>query len=920
MNRFTFQQIEELFHAAVDHDPPTRRVYLDRIAHEHGPDVSAMVERLLSHDGSDTRWTDLGLTSEPTHEAPELEPPGMLIGRYRLIRRLGYGGHGEVYLAEQIEPVRRTVALKMVRGAAASEASIARFRAEQQAMALMSHPNIASVYEAGLADRGRMYFAMAYVDGEPIDAYCDHRRMTVRERLALFLEVCSAVQHAHQKGLIHRDLKPSNILVTERDGEPQPMLIDFGIAMATLSNDQAGGAEGGPRHGALGTPAFMSPEQAGPNPQDLDTRSDVFSLGILLYELLTVRTPLDLRTAPDASLAEIRRCIVEERAPSPAAILAADEPGCARAAANRGCSPKQLQREVRGDLDAIVMKAVAHDRDDRYQTADALATDIENALHHRPVTVGSRRPAARMVQFVRRHRVVVAVATVVLTALLVAAIGTGAGMVRAARAARETNAVNSFLEDVLTSSRALEKGSTVRFVEVLAQGSAMAERRFADYPLQAGEVHALLGQTYVNLGLYRDARHELEQSLSLLRASAGMNDPRTLRTANTLASLLAAMLQLNDSQELAEEVARIASAHRSLRDAFLTSQRVLCDVMLRRGEAEAAEAKLRELIPRIDIELGTDHTEAYNARLALSAALNRQTVALGERRESDAIRRVRLTLLEEMLQLQQARFEEDADAIPILGSKLGLAQAHLDLRHYREAGALLETLLPRIVDRVGRVHGLYCDTAIAVAGLRYAQGDYVGAADQQLDSLEASRELHSPKHPNVLGIQRDTLPYLDAANRIEEGLRFSRELHDTLESMLGPDDGVTRDARAWVARFCDRAGLIDEADEHFGALLQGEANATQHGADGYATLFYAGHLTRLRRFEEAEATLLALSEQVGGITVGVSSAAHRDDLARMFLEVYRAWKRPEKVREYEAVVASMHAEAADQEGAAAPNQ
>ncbi len=552
MNRLTFQQVETLFETAIAFEPHLRVRFLEDVARDHSRDVHDLLQRLLACDHSHSRWTDIGSSLAAPDSIPVAEPPGTVIGRYRLIERLGVGGHGEVYLADQLEPVRRRVALKMLRTGDASAQVIARFRAEEQALALMSHPNIADMYEAGLADRGRLYFAMEHVQGVAIDAYCDEHRLTVPQRLELFLSVCRAVQHAHLKGLIHRDIKPTNILVTEREGRPEPVLIDFGIALAT------GEASDSSNIAAMGTPSYMSPEQAGPPPRDIDTRSDIFALGVVLYELLTGRTPLDVVALAGAPLTELRRCIVECVAPGPAALLQRHDEPAETAAANRGVPLRRLERQVAGDLDAIVRHCISRQRDDRYQTVEALARDIDNHLRHWPVSVGSTGSLARARKFVRRHRLMVAAAAAVFAAVTIGAVGTTIAMLRAERSAERSLAMNVFLRDLLTSSRPLEKGASVSFAEVLEGGSAMAGDRFADFPEQEGEIRYLIGQTYYSLGLLREARVQLEQSVALLRMSIGVNDTRTLHAMTFLAMTFLDQHRLDQAESLANEIVAVS--------------------------------------------------------------------------------------------------------------------------------------------------------------------------------------------------------------------------------------------------------------------------------------------------------------------------------------------------------------------------
>ena len=369
-----------------------------------------------------------------TIDKPTTETSGSLIGPYKLLQEIGEGGFGVVYMAEQTHPVERRVALKIIKPGMDTRQVIARFEAERQALAIMDHPNIAKVLDAGTTDSGRPYFVMELVKGIPITQYCDQQHLTPKERLELFIPVCQAVQHAHQKGIIHRDLKPSNVMVALYDGRPVPKVIDFGVAKATQKLTEKTMFT---QYGQIvGTLEYMSPEQANLNQLDIDTRSDVYSLGVLLYELLTGTTPLDRRRLQSAAFDEMMRIIREEEPPKPSTRLSTLDT-LPSVAANRHTEPKRLSALVRGDLDWIVMKALEKDRARRYETANGLANDIQRHLDDEPVVACPPSATYRFRKFARKNKRLFLTTAMVALALLV---GTAVATWQAVRATRAQHA------------------------------------------------------------------------------------------------------------------------------------------------------------------------------------------------------------------------------------------------------------------------------------------------------------------------------------------------------------------------------------------------------------------------------------------------------------------------------------------------
>jgi serine/threonine protein kinase len=412
---------EAIFDAAMELADPAERARF--VAQACGSDTKLLADMealLRSHDSHSL--LDIPLMDDVENETPVTEGPGTVIGRYKLLERIGEGGMAVVYMAEQTEPIRRKVALKIIKLGMDTRQVIARFEAERQALALMDHPSIARVLDAGATETGRPYFVMELVQGVSITEYCDKNNLSTKDRLALFVRVCQAVQHAHTKGIIHRDIKPSNVMVTHHDGKPVPKVIDFGIAKAinqkltekTLFTRYA--------H-IIGTPAYMSPEQAELSDLDIDTRTDIYSLGVLLYELLTGTTPFNAKQLQEVGYSEMQRIIRETDPLMPSTRLRSLGRTLTDVAHTRGTSPEALRRLVKGDLDWIVAKCLEKNRSRRYDTVHALAEDIERHLRHEPVSAGSPGFVYRLRKFCRRHRLHLAAAAVVLVLLTSSVVG-----------------------------------------------------------------------------------------------------------------------------------------------------------------------------------------------------------------------------------------------------------------------------------------------------------------------------------------------------------------------------------------------------------------------------------------------------------------------------------------------------------------
>ncbi len=494
---------------------------------------------------SDPRDPDAGLSggSSAGTAALRSERPGTHIGPYKLLQLIGEGGFGSVFMAEQEKPVARKVALKIIKLGMDTRQVVARFEQERQALAMMDHPNIARVLDAGATEAGRPYFVMDLVKGDPIAAYCDKNNLSIEARLSLFEQVCAAVQHAHTKGIIHRDIKPSNILVATQDGRPSAKVIDFGIAKATQSKltEKTLFTE---HQQLIGTPEYMSPEQA-EGSLDIDTRTDVYSLGVLLYELLTGSTPFSSKELRSAAFGEIQRIIREVDPPKPSTRISQATGTIATVAAKRQTEPRKLGLVVRGELDWIVMKALEKDRQRRYETANGLAMDVRRYLSGEAVVAAPISRAYRFKKFVRRNKGAVSAGAAIAAALLAGVIGFAWQAARAKRAEvvatsrlAESEATVAFLDEMLgsVSPEAMGKNVTVR--AVLDEASKSVGKKFADRPLVTARLRGTIGRTYLALSVHDAAEPHLRESLAIRQRELGASNRDTCHALNEMAMLL----------------------------------------------------------------------------------------------------------------------------------------------------------------------------------------------------------------------------------------------------------------------------------------------------------------------------------------------------------------------------------------------
>ncbi len=551
---------EVLFWAALERAKgPEREAYLDQ-ACAGDESLRRRLAALLRADESPHPFLEpqvgdsLGQTTTPPTPDFAVEEAGARIGRYKLLEKIGEGGCGVVYRAEQEEPIRRRVAFKVIKLGMDTKQVIARFEAERQALALMDHPNIAKVHDAGATDTGRPYFVMEQVRGIKITDYCDQNNLSTEERLSLFVQVCHAIQHAHQKGIIHRDIKPSNIIVTVQDGVPVPKVIDFGVAKATeqrLTERTIYTA----LEQMIGTPAYMSPEQAEMTRMDIDTRSDIYSLGVLLYELLTGKTPFDVKELLAKGIEEMRRTIREQEPRRPSTRLTTMGQGeLTTTAKRRQTDAPKLVNLVRGDLDWIVMKCLEKDRTRRYETANGLASDLLRHIGNEPVLARPPSNVYRFQKMVRRNKLVFA-ATALIAVVLVVATGISVWQATVAKQRlAESEAISKFLTEVFQSPDPERDGRTITVAEALGTAAKKLETGLANQPARRAKLQATLGWTYHTLGLYSEAITLEEKVRDYYLAVSGPESLDTLLAMHRLASSYDLAGRHGEALKLEEEV------------------------------------------------------------------------------------------------------------------------------------------------------------------------------------------------------------------------------------------------------------------------------------------------------------------------------------------------------------------------------
>ena len=733
-----------VFEAALQLPVEQRAAYLEKACGADG-DLRRRVDDLLGAAERAGGFMRQSAVPQPAvaFRRPPTEKPGDMIGRYKLLEQIGEGGCGVVYMAEQEEPVRRRVALKVIKLGMDTKQVIARFEAERQALALMEHPNIARALDAGATEAGRPYFVMELVRGIKITEYCDQENLSTEQRLDLFIRVCQAVQHAHQKGIIHRDLKPSNILVADHDGVAVPKVIDFGVAKATTDQRLTDKTLFTAFEQFIGTPAYMSPEQARLSGLDIDTRTDIYSLGVLLYELLTGKTPLDQKELLASGLDEMRRTIREREPVRPSTRLSTMlEAELTTTAKHRRTEVPRLIHQVRGDLDWIAMKALEKNRARRYETANGLANDVQRYLASEPVAA---RPPSKLYRFqklARRNKLAFAAAGAVTAALILGLAGVtweyhkerqtrqraeAAEKATTLEAAKGT-AISQLLQDMLGSGDPFnQKGSDFTVRQMLDEFSDGLTNQLAGQPEVEVAVRQVMGWVCYRWGVLSKAETNLLKAVELQRMARTPPSTNSLLTQQLLARLFESQRKFEEAAKLSNETWQGRIQLLGATNPYtLASKSTYANALSEEGRPHEAEALQREALQDMEKIQGRDNVNTIYALVSLGQTLEAQ----GNHGEAE---RCFVDALTRFKRLGREDLEE------ALNCAKELAMLHLLQGHPVEAEKVMTNILPRAIHALTSEHMLTLQLQRVLARVYADEGRLDKAAALCKEALAVQR-------------------------------------------------------------------------------------------------------------------------------------------------------------------------------------
>jgi non-specific serine/threonine protein kinase/serine/threonine-protein kinase len=751
---------------------------------------------------------------------------GTVIGPYQLVQQLGEGGMGVVYHAQQLQPIRRDVALKVIKPGMDSKQVIARFESERQALALMDHPSIARVFDAGATDRGLPYFVMELVDGTPITRYCDAQRLTLKERVELFIPVCQAIQHAHQRGIIHRDIKPSNILVKQHEGQAVPKVIDFGLAKA-LGQQMSDATVLTSAGTVVGTFYYMSPEQAELGRHDVDTRSDVYSLGAVLYELLTGTTPLERERLANASYVEALQFVREEEARAPSMRLRKSDE-LRNTALLRRSDPARLPKLLQRELDWIVLKALEKDRARRYETVNGMARDLERFLQGEPVEAAPPSATYRVGKFVRKHRVWLTTAAAFAALLVAGAVVSSWMAVRASRAQQEARAVSEFLQDdVLAQASANQQARPgtrpdpdLKVRTALDRAAARIEGKFRKQPLVEASIRETIGRAYRDLGLYREAQTQAEHALALRRQMLGERQRDTLASMNDLALALIWQGRYEQAEPL---VTRLLGLRRDTLGAedpdTLRSMVTLGLIYYYRGKyapAETIEEKALEASKRI---AGEENPETLQTMVDLAATYKREAKYAQAEPLYTAALKIR----------RRVSGPEHPETLLVMNN---LASLYFDQGKYSEAEPLYREAFEIRRRVLGEAHPDTLQSMNNLALLSAAQGKYSDAEPLYEKTLEARRRVSGERHISTMIVMLNLAALYDHEGKPAQAIALFQTALQTERSVLGEEHDLTLTTMKGLADAYRSQSKFAQADALYTSALgvRRRVSGAQHPA------------------------------------------------------------------------------------------
>lgn len=843
-----WERTKEILGAALERDPSQRGAFLDQACAGDAALRSEINSLLDAHAQAD-HLSEGAFTTELT-DAPLLS---RVVGPYRLLRKLGEGGMGQVWLAEQTAPVRRKVALKLVRAGMFDETSLRRFQGERQSLAIMDHPAIAKVFDAGATPDGQPYFAMEYVPGPAITDYCDAKKLNIADRIELFIRACEGVQHAHQKAVIHRDLKPANILVVEVDGKPQPRIIDFGLAKALtpfLSGESLNTLAGS----FVGTPGYMSPEQADPGIQDVDTRSDVYSLGVVLYELLTGSQPFDTAKWKKLPLDEVLRHLREDDPQKPSTKISASREASTSAAHARDTEPAQLVSALRGDLDWITLKALDKDRNQRYGAVSEVAADLRRYLNNEPIAARPASTGYRVRKYIRRHRIAVSVAAGLVLLLAGFAALQAIQLRRITRERDRADRVAQFMTNMFKVSNPSEsRGNTITAREILDKASREIDSGLAKDPQLQAKMMDTMGSVYRSLGLYPPAKTLLTRSLEIDRSLLGPNHRETLSTASHLGMALFDAGQLSDAEKLLRTT--IDSQRRILGPEHpdtLRSLGVLGIVVHNQGHDVDAEKLDRQLIESQRRVLGRDDPETLSTMSNLAFVLR----DLGGRfPEAEQLNR-------EVLEARRRTLGSDhPDTLRSMANLAFVLQT--EGGRDTEGEHLLRDVLETQRRVLGQEHPDTLRTITTLAIFVGHSGKYAEEERLLSDLLDVQRRTLGPSHTNTLNTMSNLAATLLQEKKYSAAETLGRQTLALEEEKFGAEHRETLRTMLNLAGTLQEEGKFADAEKMDRKCLDVARKVLSPGSNLIPVLLYnlSTVLDKQRRFDESEK---ALRESVDG--------------------------------------------------------